>query len=393
MIALNWFSRTPPAVAPKPEAVAPEPEAGGVPYAMHGTHQGQQLVVDYDLLATWMGFADVQRRTLDAIRAELERTSGHVESATIDLSGRFRELAGKALEQSQRVAEIVSVAGSVSIDDERVPLDDVVVHMQSMIAEMIANIVQLSKRAMSMVYLLDDVQKDVAELETSIADIDSINRQTNFLALNATIEASRAGEAGKTFAVVAQEVRHLSQSTGALAERMRSKVDAVVNGVRNGHEILREIADTDMSPQMLAKERVDKTMDSIVMQTGRFQSVLEEAAAVSQEMSTTIGHMVTGMQFQDLTKQRLEAVGDSLSVIAAGLNDLETRTRQELPPDMRITTPDAWLDSLLSQFKLSDMRQRFVRQLLMEGSALDLHGALDVDAAHVDSLGGDIELF
>lgn len=391
-MARNWFSRTP--VEPPPAAAAvPAPEAAPASFAIHGTHQGPQVVVDYDLLTTWMGFADVQRRTLDAIRAELVRTSDHVESATIDLSGRFRELAGKALEQSERVADIVSMAGSVSIDDERVPLDDVVVHMQGMIAEMIANIVQLSKRAMSMVYLLDDVQKDVAELETSIADIDSINRQTNFLALNATIEASRAGEAGKTFAVVAQEVRHLSRSTGALAERMRSKVDAVVNGVRNGHEILREIANTDMSPQMLAKERVDKTMDSIVVQTGRFQNVLEEAAAVSQEMSTTIGHMVTGMQFQDLTKQRLEAVGDSLSVIAAGLSDLEARTRQELPPDVRIATPDAWLDALLGQFKLSDMRQRFVRQLLMEGSALDLHGALDVDAARDDSSGGDIELF
>lgn len=389
-MALTWFSRKP-AEPPPPDAPAPEPASA--PIAIHGAHQGPQVVVDYDLLATWMGFADVQRRTLDAVRAELERTSGHVEDATIDLSARFRELAGKALEQSHRVAEIVSVAGSVTIDDERVPLDDVVVHMQGMIAEMIANIVQLSKRAMSMVYLLDDVQKDVAELETSIADIDSINRQTNFLALNATIEASRAGEAGKTFAVVAQEVRHLSRSTGALAERMRSKVDAVVNGVRNGHEILREIANTDMSPQMLAKERVDKTMDSIVVQTGRFQSVLEEAAAVSQEMSTTIGRMVTGMQFQDLTKQRLEAVGDSLTVIAAGLADLETRTRTELPPDVQIAPPQAWLDNLLGQFKLSDMRQRFVRQLLMEGSALDLHGALDVDAAHDDSSGGDIELF
>jgi len=352
-----------------------------------------QVTVDIDLLATWLGFADMQRRTLDAIQGELTRTSDHVEESTLDLSHRFRELAEKALQQSARVEQIVAMAGSVDIDGERLPLDQLVNGMQDMIAEMIANIVQLSMRAMSMVYLLDDVQKDVGELEKSIADIDSINRQTNFLALNATIEASRAGEAGRTFAVVAQEVRHLSRTTSELAERMRSKVGAVVTGVRNGHDILREIANTDMSPQMLAKERVDKTMESLVEQTAHFQSVLETAAGVSNDMSSTIGRMVTGMQFQDLTKQRLEAVGDSLTVMAAGLEELEDRTRGCLPAGAEIPVPQAWLDHLLDRFRLSDMRQRFVRRLLMEGSALDLHGALDVDAGQDDSSGGDIELF
>ncbi len=369
------------------------PDMAAAPAAHDPSSAPSRVAVDVDLLATWLGFADVQRRTLEAIQGELTRTSDHVEDATLDLSHRFRELAEKALEQSARVEQIVAMAGSVEIDGERLPMDQMVIGMQEMIADMIANIVQLSKRAMSMVYLLDDVQKDVSELEKSIADIDSINRQTNFLALNATIEASRAGEAGRTFAVVAQEVRHLSRTTSELADRMRSKVGAVVTGVRNGHDILRAIADTDMSPQMLAKERVDKTMESLVDQTEHFQAVLETAAGVSTDMSATIGRMVTGMQFQDLTKQRLEAVGDSLTVMAAGLEELEDRTRGSLPAGTDIPIPQAWLDHLLDRFRLSDMRQRFVRKLLMEGTALDLHGALDVDAGQDDSSGGDIELF
>ncbi|AWK87416.1 methyl-accepting chemotaxis protein [Azospirillum thermophilum] len=352
-----------------------------------------RIAVSADLMSTWLGFADVQRRTLDAIQTELGRTSAQVEEATLDLSVRFRQLADKAIEQSERVGEIVSMAGSVAIDGQRVPLDDLVTGMQDMITDMVTNIVTLSRHAMSMVYLLDDVQKDVAELEKSIGDIDAINRQTNFLALNATIEASRAGEAGRTFAVVAQEVRHLSRTTAELAERMRSKVTAVVKGVRNGHDILREIANTDMSPQMLAKERVDKTMDSLVDQTNHFQSVLETAASVSSEMSATIAHVITGMQFQDLTKQRIEAINDSLSVMTVGLAELETRTRDEVPPHVAAREPREWLDQLLGRFKLTEMRQRFVRRLLLEGSALDEHGVLDLDAGSPGDAGGDIELF
>ncbi|MBP2300156.1 methyl-accepting chemotaxis protein [Azospirillum picis] len=372
---------------PSPSALpgASEPEAA------HPA-DGDKVAVTADLLSTWLGFADVQRRTLDILRGELTRTSDHVESSTLDLSDRFRELAQKALDQSERVAEIVDKAGSVDIDGERVPLDTLVVTMQDVITDMVTNIVTLSRHAMSMVYLLDDVQKDVAELEKSIGDIDGINRQTNFLALNATIEASRAGDAGRTFAVVAQEVRHLSRSTGDLAERMRSKVTAVVKGVRNGHDILRQIANTDMSPQMLAKERIDKTMESLVEQTAHFQSVLQTAAAVSSDMSATIAHVVTGMQFQDLTKQRIEAINDSLVIMGAGLGELEARIRAEVPPGIGVREPQEWLDQLLGRFTLSEMRQRFVRKLLLEGTALDENGVLDLDAGS-DGTGGDIELF
>ncbi|RJF83381.1 methyl-accepting chemotaxis protein [Azospirillum cavernae] len=351
------------------------------------------VTVSSDLLSTWMGFADVQRRTLGVVQTELARTSQHVEDATLDLSARFRILAEKAMEQSERVAQIVAVAGTVRIDDEQVPLDQLVVGMQDMITDMVSNIVTLSRHAMSMVYLLDDVQKDVVELEKSIGDIDVINRQTNFLALNATIEASRAGEAGRTFAVVAQEVRHLSHSTGDLAKRMRSKITAVVKGVRNGHEILRQIANTDMSPQMLAKERVDKTMDSLVEQTTHFQSVLETAASVSADMSSTIARVITGMQFQDLTKQRIEGINDSLAIMSAGLDELEGQIRAEVPSSIGAREPQEWLNSLLNRFTLSEMRGRFVRKLLLEGTALDENGVLDVDVSHSDSAGGDIELF
>ncbi|CAO3416785.1 Methyl-accepting chemotaxis transducer domain protein [Azospirillum doebereinerae] len=352
-----------------------------------------KVAVTTELLSTWLGFADVQRRTLDVVQGELTRTSLTVENATLDLSDRFRQLAEKALAQSERVEQIVQLAGSVSIDGERVPMDQLVVGMQDMITDMVSNIVTLSRHAMSMVYLLDDVQKDVGDLEKAIGDIDAINRQTNFLALNATIEASRAGDAGRTFAVVAQEVRHLSRSTGELADRMRNKVTAVVKGVRNGHDILRQIANTDMSPQMLAKERVDKTMDSLVEQTSHFQSVLETAAGVSSDMSSTIAHVITGMQFQDLTKQRIEAINDSLAIMGAGLAELETRIRAQIPAGIGAQEPQEWLNHLLDRFTLSEMRERFVRRLLLEGTALDENGVLDVDAGSGDSSGGDIELF
>jgi len=345
------------------------------------------------VLEAWAGFASVQKRTIEVLRSEITRSSDLVENSTLDLSSRFRDLAEAARQQSERVNAIIDLAQSVDIDGEKVPMETVVTTMQELINDMVNNIVALSKKAMSMVYLLDDVQKDVTELEKSIADIDTVNRQTNFLALNATIEAKRAGDAGRTFEVVANEVRHLSQTTSALAERMRGKITAVVRGVRDGHEILRLIADTDMSPQMLAKERVDKTMESLVQQTYHFHAVLTDTADSSSDISRTISRTVTGMQFQDLTKQQLEHVNDSLTVMAAGLDDLTQRTEAASAVPLTPEFPQRWLDHLLERFTLGEIRERFVRRVLLEGTALDTAGVMEPAPQHADTDGGDIELF
>jgi methyl-accepting chemotaxis protein len=144
-----------------------------------------------------------------------------VENSTQDISTDFRDLAESAGEQSRRVQEIIANANVVELDGERVPIERVMIAMQKILVDMVNNIVSLSKQAMRMVYLLDDVVQDVEEVEKFIGEISEINQQTNFLALNARIEAARAGAAGTTFHVVAGEVRQLSSTTAALAERMR----------------------------------------------------------------------------------------------------------------------------------------------------------------------------
>jgi methyl-accepting chemotaxis protein len=197
--------------------------------------------------------------------------------------------------------------------------------------------------------------------------------------------------------VVAGEVRQLSSTTAALAERMRLSVGAVSRGVTRGYEILQTIADTDLSPQLLAKERIDSAMSGLIVQAEHFTAVLSDAVVASDTMTRNIGQIVTRLQFQDLAKQRFEHVIDGMMMMKGGLGELEAATAAVVSP----SPPDQseWLTGLLSRLEIGATRQRFLRGLLLGGTALDGIGALDVSADGTSDAAGDstddnvIELF
>jgi methyl-accepting chemotaxis protein len=344
-----------------------------------GTRLPSIISSDPSLLSEWIAFSTVQCRSFDVLRREIEETSRSIENSTQDISTGFRDLADSAGEQSRRVQEIIANANVVELDGESVPIERVMVAMQEILVDMVNNIVSLSKQAMRMVYLLDDVVQDVQDVEKFIGEIGEINQQTNFLALNARIEAARAGAAGTTFHVVAGEVRQLSSTTAALAERMRLSVGAVSRGVTRGYEILQTIADTDLSPQLLAKERIDSAMSGLIVQAEHFTAVLSDAVVASDTMTRNIGQIVTRLQFQDLAKQRFEHVIDGMMLMKGGLEELEAATAAiDGGPASSQDDRSEWLNDLVAGLPVGATRQRFLRGLLMGGTALDGIGALDV---------------
>ena len=340
------------------------------------------------LLAQWVSLAEVQQRVLRSICAEVTTTSTFVETHADDIGGRFQQLAHSAREQTGTVAMLTEVADSVAVDGAKVSFSDITELLTTTFNDIVAKIIMLSRNSMAVVYALDNVMNDLTQVEQCIGRIDKITKQTNLLALNARIEAAHAGEAGKAFRVVADEMRDLSQSVQTLADAVRTSVSTISIGIRGGHGTLRELATMDMSTNIMAKDRLDQLIVALLQRNDQIGSLVAEASREAGGISTDISRMVVNMQFQDRTKQRLENVVDALSVIIDGLRDLSVKTDGISPTEKDAAGQIEWLKRLAARYTLGEMRERFITRVL-EGRAAEA----EKPEADEPSDPGSVELF
>jgi methyl-accepting chemotaxis protein len=343
-----------------------------------------------DLLRRWRELSELERRAFNALARELNSTSSLIEASTLDLSERFQDLAGIAQGQVGRVDQIIAAAGALQVNGAEVPMHEALQSVESVLGKAIETVLFVSKNAMRMVYALEDVARDVAGAEQCSSQIEVINRQARYLALNAAIEATRSGAAGSAFNVIAREMKQLALATEQTSAQVRERIDAVTKGVRKGHEVMQEIATLDLSENILAKDRIDALLAGIAAQHGRFGSVLADTASASAEMAGTVGRLITGMQFQDRTKQQLAQVIETLSVLEAASETVQRATDAALPGAFAPGGVDQEaLEQIIEKQTLGGMKARVLSRLLSDDGA---ETTAD-DAAPADDQQGDIELF
>lgn len=156
-------------------------------------------------------------------------------------------------------------------------------------------------------------------------DIDQIAETTNILALNATIEAMRAGEAGRTFAVVAGEVKNLANDTRKATEEISATVDAlgteaasvierIEEGSKASGEAKNSVAEIEMTISGVGElvEEVDKQNDQIARSTstisghvGRVRKVLDSFDEAAVENEGKLGKAHKRMETLELTANKM----------------------------------------------------------------------------------------
>lgn len=343
------------------------------------------------LLQRWISLAEMQQRVIQALVSEITGTSSFVETEADALSGHFQRLAVSAQQQTDRVESLTNLATGIEIEGKIVPIAQIAGLLESTLSDVVEKILHLSKDSMSMVYALDELRANVQRVEKCMEKLNGVNSTTNMLALNARIEAERAGSAGLAFRIVADEVRELSKLTQGLAASMKSELKGLTDGIDHGHATLQRVANIDLSGDMLAKDRLKVLMEALVRRNSSLETIIADAVKEAGIISADVDGMVTGIQFQDRTRQRLEHVVDTLHVVDRALEEIKSSTTTSLPELVGATTDIEWVKKLLERFTMGEMRARFVAHLLDGERPDDL--AVDMSGKIAPSSSGSAELF
>lgn len=236
-----------------------------------------------------------------------------VATAINEMAAATQEIAGNA-ENTAHTAEETVMASN---------------HGATQVSQSQHSIDNLAKEVETATSVIEDLHHNAQNINTILSTIQNIAEQTNLLALNAAIEAARAGEQGRGFAVVADEVRILSQRTHASTQEIQQMIELLQGTTQKAVSIMEDsqhLANTSVADAQSASASLLQITNSVT----QISDMAAQIAAAAEEQSSVTEEITRNTEaVRNVSSELTEETKQSV-IQASELSELSNELKQEI---------------------------------------------------------------
>ena len=291
-------------------------------------------------------------QVLPVLAGQLKAVIEHTEQAAMDLSQSFFRINAKAKEQVRDVQDIFrGISGEKS---QTGALYDIRDNLNSLSLGL-EQLLRLIERNVDSTERIVKQSRNIEDIVNKSNEITEISR---VLSINATIEAARAGQHGRGFAVVASEFKKMTEKSETATEEIQEIVEMISklgNSIhaetRESVEMSRQLGDKVKSGNRESVEQIDTMINRAVRD-------LEKVGEKTQALAADISSIVMSIQFQDITRQRIEHVIEPLKEFGEDLQKLQDLLENSgSPGDFASATSGDFIDRLTAKYTMAEEKK------------------------------------